>query len=98
MAFVPEGQVDSSQVRSAWVSMQRAPSRRDGRSHYQSQRYLSSKPVVSADIVFLKEDPEFLDAGEVTMFFLDARHDLANMPVPVFVAGTAYEKIKIEVE
>jgi hypothetical protein len=25
MAFVPEGQADSSQARSAWVAMQRAP-------------------------------------------------------------------------
>jgi hypothetical protein len=25
MAFVPEGQADSSQVRSAWVAMQRGP-------------------------------------------------------------------------
>jgi hypothetical protein len=25
MAFVPEGQVDRSQARSAWVAMQRAP-------------------------------------------------------------------------
>ena len=32
MAFVPEGQADSSQARSAWVAMQRVPSRRDGRS------------------------------------------------------------------
>ena len=31
MAFVPERQVDRSQARSAWVAMQRAPSRRDGR-------------------------------------------------------------------
>jgi hypothetical protein len=31
--FVPEGQHDSSQARSAWVAMQReTPSRRDGRS------------------------------------------------------------------
>jgi hypothetical protein len=43
MYFVPEGQHDSSQARSAWVAMQRAPSRRDGRSHCQSQRYWSSK-------------------------------------------------------
>src|SRR5580700_11267487 len=43
MAFVPEGQADSSQARSAWVAMQRDPSRRDGRSHCQSHRYLSAK-------------------------------------------------------
>src|ERR1700733_15670266 len=42
IAFVPEGQADSSQARSAWVAMQRAPSRRDGRSRCRSQRYLSS--------------------------------------------------------
>jgi hypothetical protein len=28
--FVPEGQADSSQARSAWVALQRTPSRRDG--------------------------------------------------------------------
>src|SRR5580704_18093989 len=43
MAFVPEGQADRSQARSAWVAMQRGPSRRDGRSRCQSHRYLSSK-------------------------------------------------------
>jgi hypothetical protein len=43
MAFVPEGQHDSSQARSARVAMQRTPSRTDGRGHCQSQRYLSSK-------------------------------------------------------
>jgi len=42
VAFVPEGQADRSQARSAWAAIQRAPSRRDGRSygqsHAQSQR------------------------------------------------------------
>jgi hypothetical protein len=38
MAFVPEGQADRSQARSAWVAMQKAPSRRDGRS-VQSSRW-----------------------------------------------------------
>jgi hypothetical protein len=37
MAFVPEGQADSSQARSAWYRRKAAPSRRDGRSHCQSQ-------------------------------------------------------------
>ena len=55
-------------------------------------------PVVTADIVFLKEDPEFLFAGEVTVFFRDAHNDLGGMPVPVVVVGIAYEKIKIEVD
>ena len=55
-------------------------------------------PVVTADIVFLKEDPEFLFAGEVTVSFLDAHNDLGGMPVPVVVVGIAYEKIKIEVD
>ena len=37
MAFVPEGQAERSQARSAWVTMQRGPVRRDGRSHCQCQ-------------------------------------------------------------
>jgi hypothetical protein len=45
MAFVLEGQADSSQARSAWVAIQGAPvpeGRSNGRSHCQSQRYWSS--------------------------------------------------------
>ena len=41
MAFVPEGQADSSQARSAWVEKGAVPEGRSKSS--QSQRYLSSK-------------------------------------------------------
>jgi hypothetical protein len=58
----------------------------------------SALPVVTADIVFLKEDPEFLFAGKVTVFFPDVRHDLGAIPVLVVVAGITYKKIKIEVK
>jgi hypothetical protein len=47
MAFVPEGQADRSQARSAWVSV--AESARPGGTvevMAQSQRYLSSKTEV----------------------------------------------------
>ena len=37
MAFVPEGQADSSQARSAWEAMESTTSRRDGRSRCQSR-------------------------------------------------------------
>jgi hypothetical protein len=44
MAFVPEGQDDSSQARSVWIEMQRGPVSEGRSSHCQSHRYLSSKP------------------------------------------------------
>jgi hypothetical protein len=43
MAFVLEGQADSSQARSAWVAMPRGPVWRNGRSHCQSHIYLASE-------------------------------------------------------
>ena len=52
MAFVPEGQAERSQARSAWVTMQRGPVRRDGRSHCQSQAEIGS--IVPLDgVIFL---------------------------------------------
>jgi hypothetical protein len=55
-------------------------------------------PLVTADIVFLKVDPELLFVGEVTVFFLDVRYDLGAIPVQVVVAGITHKKIKIEVK
>ena len=56
-------------------------------------------PVVSsstADLVFLEEDAEFLSTGEVTVFFLDAGHELGDIPLPVVMAGVADKKIEVE--
>src|SRR5271163_415980 len=57
MAFVPEGQADRSQARSAWAGYRwrKAPSRRDGRSHGQSHRdneYRESKRGWGWPIIF----------------------------------------------
>ncbi len=62
MTFVPEGHADSSQARSAWVAMQRAPvpeGRSKGRSHCQSQIYL----VVETEFMPLLKPQVFLLKG-----------------------------------
>jgi hypothetical protein len=54
-------------------------------------------PVVpAADLDFLEEHVEFLSASEVTVFFLDAGHELADIPLPVVVVGVADKKIEVD--
>jgi len=52
--------------------------------------------VTTADLVFLEEDPELLSASEVTVFVLDAGHELGDISLPVVVAGVADKKIEVE--
>jgi hypothetical protein len=61
MAFVPEGHADSSQARSAWVAMQRGPSRRDGRSRCQSQAEIGS--IVPLGRGYLPQDSRHFVPG-----------------------------------
>jgi hypothetical protein len=49
-----------------------------------------------ADLVFLEEDPEFLSASELTVFFLHAPHDLGDITLSVVVAGIADKDIEVE--
>ena len=52
MAFVPEGQADSSQARSAWVAMQRDPPVPEGRSKSLSVPEERAKGVGHGRIIF----------------------------------------------
>ena len=57
----------------------------------------SSAPVdPAANLIFLEEGVELLSASEVTVFLLDAGHELRDRTVTVVAVGVADEKVEME--